>query len=172
MIYESGIYIVKKEDIKSFLREVKSKYKNIEFFLPEEYIFRYFDKQNTHKMIFLGSGYKERSFNNHECIQVSWRNPRSYKEIKDETEILLKKGCKFSNNICYVYQKEGQEEELYNLLLTSYDKNFAFDTLLEKYREMGVEVLSETTLKNNFLANEGFQKVKNYIKTKEQLKEK
>ena len=52
MIYESGIYIVKKEDIKSFLKEVKSKYKNIEFFLPEEYIFRYFDKQNTHKIIF------------------------------------------------------------------------------------------------------------------------
>lgn len=172
MIYESGIYIVKKEDIKSFLKEVKSKYKNIEFFLPEEYIFRYFDKQNTHKIIFLGSGYNERNFNNHECIQVSWRNPKSYKEIKDESEKLVKNGCKFSNNICYVYQKAGQEEELYNLLLTSYDKNFAFDTLLEKYREMGVEVLSETTLKNNFLANEVFQKVKNYIKTKEQLKEK
>ena len=52
MLYGSGIYIVSKDDMASFLEEVKQQYKDIDWFLPEEYIYRYFDKRDTHKLVF------------------------------------------------------------------------------------------------------------------------
>lgn len=41
MLYGSGIYIVRKDDMASFLDEVKQQYKDIDWFLPEEYIYRF-----------------------------------------------------------------------------------------------------------------------------------
>ena len=40
-------------------------------------------------------------------------------------------------------------ESIYNILITSYDKNFAFEAFLEKIKEFGAEILSQTELKEN-----------------------
>ena len=55
MLYGSGIYIVSENDMPDFLNEVKKEYKDIEWFLPENYIYRYFNKNDTHKLVFLGN---------------------------------------------------------------------------------------------------------------------
>ena len=54
MLYGSGIYIVSENDMPDFLNEVKKEYKDIEWFLPEGYIYRYFNKNDTHKLVFFG----------------------------------------------------------------------------------------------------------------------
>lgn len=38
MLYGSGIYIVSKDDMASFLEEVKQQYRDIDWFLPEGFI--------------------------------------------------------------------------------------------------------------------------------------
>ena len=48
MLYGSGIYIVSENDMPDFLNEVKKEYKDIEWFLQEGYIYRYFNKNDTH----------------------------------------------------------------------------------------------------------------------------
>ena len=71
MLYGSGIYIVSKDDMASFLEEVKQQYKDIDWFLPEEYIYRYFDKRDTHKLVFLGNEVHSKSYNKHKAIRFS-----------------------------------------------------------------------------------------------------
>ena len=58
-------------------------------------------------------------------------------------------------------------ESIYNILVTSYDKNFAFEVLLEKIKEFGAEILSQTELKEKFITCEDYEKVRIYIKPKE-----
>ena len=167
MLYRSGIYIVSKDDMASFLEEVKQQYKDIDWFLPEEYIYRYFDKQDTHKLVFLGNGDKSKSYNKHKVKQISWQNPKSYNEAIDSAKYMSKKGCRYSNNYWYVYKKSIDIESIYNILVTSYDKNFAFEVLLEKIKEFGAEILSLTELKEKFITCEDYEKVRIYIKPKE-----
>lgn len=57
MLYGSGIYIVSKDDMASFLEEVKQQYRDIDWFLPEGFIYRYFDKRDTHKLVFFRKRY-------------------------------------------------------------------------------------------------------------------
>lgn len=167
MLYGSGIYIVSKDDMPDFLKEVKKEYKDIEWFLPEDYIYRYFNKNDTHKLVFLGSGDKSKSYNKHKVKQISWQNPKSYNEAIDSAKYMSKKGCRYSNNYWYVYKKSIDIESIYNILVTSYDKNFAFEVLLEKVKEFGAEVLSLTELKEKFITCEDYEKVRIYIKPKE-----
>ena len=63
-------------------------------------------------------------------------------------------------------------ESIYNILVTSYDKNFAFEVLLEKIKEFGAEILSQTELKEKFITCEDYEKVRIYIKLKENKDEK
>lgn len=172
MLYGSGIYIVSENDIPDFLNEVKKEYKDIEWFLPERYIYRYFNKNDTHKLVFLGNGDKSKSYNKHKVKQISWQNPKSYNEAIDSAKYMSKKGCRYSNNYWYVYKKSIDIESIYNILVTSYDKNFAFEVFLEKIKEFGAEILSRTELKEKFIICEDYEKVRIYIKPKENKDEK
>lgn len=172
MLYGSGIYIVSENDIPDFLNEVKKEYKDIEWFLPEMYIYRYFNKNDTHKLVFLGNGDKSKSYNKHKVKQISWQNPKSYNEAIDSAKYMSKKGCRYSNNYWYVYKKSIDIESIYNILVTSYDKNFAFEVFLEKIKEFGAEILSRTELKEKFIICEDYEKVRIYIKPKENKDEK
>ena len=172
MLYGSGIYIVSENDIPDFLNEVKKEYKDIEWFLPERYIYRYFNKNDTHKLVFLGNGDKSKSYNKHKVKQISWQNPKSYNEAIDSAKYMSKKGCRYSNNYWYVYKKSIDVESIYNILVTSYDKNFAFEVFLEKIKEFGAEILSRTELKEKFIICEDYEKVRIYIKPKENKDEK
>ena len=147
MLYGSGIYIVSKDDMASFLDEVKQQYKDIDWFLPEEYIYRYFDRRDTHKF--------------------SWQNPKPYNQALDSAKHMVKKGCRYSNNYWWVYRKFSEIESLYNILVSSYDKEFAFEAFLNKLKEFGAEILSATELKNKFITCEPYDKVRIYIKPKE-----
>ena len=167
MLYGSGIYIVSENDMPDFLNEVKKEYKDIEWFLPEGYIYRYFNKNDTHKLVFLGNGDKSKSYNKHKVKQISWQNPKSYSEVIDSAKYMSKKGCRYSNNYWYVYKKSIDIESIYNILITSYDKNFAFEAFLEKIKEFGAEILSQTELKEKFITCEDYEKVRIYIKPKE-----
>lgn len=167
MLYGSGIYIVSKDDMASFLEEVKQQYRDIDWFLPEEFIYRYFDKRDTHKLVFLGNGMLSKEFNKHKVTQISWQNPKSYSEAIDSAKYMSKKGCRYSNNYWYVYKKSIDIESIYNILITSYDKNFAFEAFLEKIKEFGAEILSQTELKEKFITCEDYEKVRIYIKPKE-----
>ena len=167
MLYGSGIYIVSENDMPDFLNEVKKEYKDIEWFLPEGYIYRYFNKNDTHKLVFLGNGDKSKSYNKHKVKQISWQNPKTYNEAIDSAKYMSKKGCRYSNNYWYVYKKSINIESIYNILVTSYDKNFAFEVLLEKIKEFGAEVLSQTELKEKFITCEDYEKVRIYIKPRE-----
>ena len=172
MLYGSGIYIVSENDMPDFLNEVKKEYKDIEWFLPENYIYRYFNKNDTHKLVFLGNGDKSKSYNKHKVKQISWQNPKSYNEAIDSAKYMSKKGCRYSNNYWYVYKKSIDIESIYNILVTSYDKNFAFEVFLEKIKEFGTEILSRTELKEKFIICEDYEKVRIYIKPKENKDEK
>lgn len=172
MLYGSGIYIVSENDMPDFLNEVKKEYKDIEWFLPENYIYRYFNKNDTHKLVFLGNGDKSKSYNKHKVKQISWQNPKSYSEAIDTAKYRSKKGCRYSNNYWYVYKKSIDIESIYNILITSYDKNFAFEAFLEKIKEFGAEILSQTELKEKFITCEDYEKVRIYIKPKENKDEK
>lgn len=167
MLYGSGIYIVSENDMPDFLNEVKKEYKDIEWFLPEDYIYRYFNKNDTHKLVFLGNREHSKGYNKHKVTQISWQNPKSYNEATDSAKYMSKKGCRYSNNYWYVYKKSIDIESIYNILVTSYDKNFAFEVLLEKVKEFGAEVLSKTELKEKFITCEPYEKVRIYIETKE-----
>lgn len=167
MLYGSGIYIVSENDMPDFLNEVKKEYKDIEWFLPEGYIYRYFNKNDTHKLVFLGNGDKSKSYNKHKVKQISWQNPKSYNEAIDSAKYMSKKGCRYSNNYWYVYKKSIDIESIYNILVTSYDKNFAFEVFLEKIKEFGAEILSRTELKEKFITCEDYEKIRIYIKPKE-----
>lgn len=167
MLYGSGIYIVSKEDMASFLEEVKQQYKDIDWFLPEEYIYRYFDKRDTHKLVFLGNEVHSKSYNKHKVTQISWQNPKPYNQALDSAKHMVKKGCKYSNNYWYVYRKYSEIESVYNILVSSYDKEFAFEAFLNKLKEIGAEILSDTELKNKFITCEPYEKVRIYIKPKE-----
>lgn len=166
MLYGSGIYIVSENDMPDFLNEVKKEYKDIEWFLPEGYIYRYFNKNDTHKLVFLGNGDKSKNYNKHKVKQISWQNPKSYNEVIDSAKYMSKKGCRYSNNYWYVYKKSIDIEAIYNILVTSYDKNFAFEVFLEKIKEFGAEILSRTELKDKFITCEDYEKVRIYIKPK------
>ena len=85
---------------------------------------------------------------------------------------MSKKGCRYSNNYWYVYKKSIDIESIYNILITSYDKNFAFEAFLEKVKEFGAEILSQTELKEKFITCEDYEKVRIYIKPKENKDEK
>ena len=172
MLYGSGIYIVSENDMPDFLNEVKKEYKDIEWFLQERYIYRYFNKNDTHKLVFLGNGDKSKSYNKHKMKQISWQNPKSYSEAIDSAKYMSKKGCRYSNNYWYVYKKSIDIESIYNILVTSYDKNFAFEVFLEKIKEFGAEILSRTELKEKFITCEDYEKVRIYIKLKENKDEK
>lgn len=167
MLYGSGIYIVSENDMPDFLNEVKKEYKDIEWFLPEDYIYRYFNKNDTHKLVFLGNREHSKGYNKHKVTQISWQNPKSYNEAIDSAKYMSKKGCRYSNNYWYVYKKSIDIESIYNILVTSYDKNFAFEVFLEKIKEFGAEILSATELKNKFITCEPYEKVRIYIKPKE-----
>ena len=167
MLYGSGIYIVSKDDMASFLEEVKQQYKDIDWFLPEEYIYRHFDNRDTHKLVFLGNGMLSKEFNKHKVTQISWQNPKPYEQALDSARHMVKKGCKYSNNHWQVYRKFGEIDSLYNILVSSYDKEFAFEAFLNKLKEIGAEILSATELKNKFIACESYEKVRIYIKPKE-----
>lgn len=91
MLYGSGIYIVSKDDMASFLDEVKQQYKDIDWFLPEEYIYRYFDRRDTHKLVFLGNEVHSKSYNKHKVTQISWQNPKPYNQALDSANIWLKR---------------------------------------------------------------------------------
>lgn len=84
-----------------------------------------------------------------------------------QQSICLKKGCRYSNNYWYVYKKSIDIESIYNILVTSYDKKFAFEVFLEKIKEFGAEILSQTELKEKFIICEDYEKVRIYIKPKE-----
>lgn len=167
MLYGSGIYIVSKDDMASFLDEVKQQYKDIDWFLPEEYIYRYFDKQDTHKLVFLGNEVHSKSYNKHKVTQISWQNPKPYNKALDSAKHMVKKGCRYSNNYWWVYRKFSEIESLYNILVRSYDKEFAFEAFLNKLKEFRADILSITELKNKFITSESYDKVRIYIKPKE-----
>lgn len=167
MLYGSGIYIVSENDMPDFLNEVKKEYKDIEWFLPESYIYNHFNKYNTHKLVFLGNGERPKSYNKHKVKQISWQNPKNYESAIDSAKYMTKKGCKYSNNNWLVYKKMNDTESIYNLLVSSYDKNFAFEALLEKFREIGAEVLDAIELKKNFVDGIDYNKVRIYIKPRE-----
>lgn len=167
MLYGSGIYIVSKDDMASFLEEVKQQYKDIDWFLPEEYIYRYFDKRDTHKLVFLGNEIHSKSYNKHKVTQISWQNPNPYNQALDSAKHMVKKGCRYFNNYWWVYRKFSEIESLYNILVSSYDKEFAFETFLDKLKEFGADILSITELKNKFISSEPYEKVRIYIKPKE-----
>lgn len=167
MLYGSGIYIVSKDDMASFLEEVKQQYRYIDWFLPEEFIYRYFDKRDTHKLVFLGNGMLSKEFNKHKVTQISWQNPKPYEAALDSARYMVKKGCKYSNNYWQVYRRFGEIESIYNILVSSYDKEFALEALLNKLKELGAEILSSTELKNKFITCEPYEKVRIYIKPKE-----
>lgn len=167
MLYGSGIYIVSKDDMASFLEEVKQQYRYIDWFLPEEFIYRYFDKRDTHKLVFLGNGMLSKEFNKHKVTQISWQNPKPYEAALDSARYMVKKGCKYSNNYWQVYRRFGEIESIYNILVSSYDKEFAFEAFLNKLKELGAEILSSTELKNKFITCEPYDKVRIYIKPKE-----
>lgn len=167
MLYGSGIYIVSENDMPDFLNDVKKEYKDIEWFLPESYIYNHFNKYNTHKLVFLGAGEKSKSYNKHKVKQISWQNPKKYESAIDSAKYMSKKGCKYSNNYWYVYKKSTDIESIYNILVTSYDKNFAFEAFSEKIKEFGAEILSQTKLKEKFITCEDYEKVRIYIKPKE-----
>ena len=167
MLYGSGIYIVSKEDMASFLDEVKQQYKDIDWFLPEEYIYRYFDKRDTHKLVFLGNEVHSKSYNKHKVTQISWQNPKPYNQALDSAKHMVKKGCRYSNNYWQVYRRFSEIESLYNILVSAYDKEFAFEAFLNKLKEFGTEILSATELKNKFITCEPYDKVRIYIKPKE-----
>ena len=167
MLYGSGIYIVSKDDKASFLEEVKQQYRYIDWFLPEEFIYRYFDKRDTHKLVFLGNGMLSKEFNKHKVTQISWQNPKPYEAALDSARYMVKKGCKYSNNYWQVYRRFGEIESIYNILVSSYDKEFAFEAFLNKLKELGAEILSSTELKNKFITCEPYEKVRIYIKPKE-----
>ena len=133
---------------------------------------RYFNKNDTHKLVFLGNGDKSKSYNKHKVKQISWQNPKSYNEAIDSAKYMSKKGCRYSNNYWYVYKKSIDIESIYNILVTSYDKNFAFEVFLEKIKEFGAEILSRTELKEKFIICEDYEKVRIYIKPKENKDEK
>lgn len=143
MLYGSGIYIVSKDDMASFLEEVKQQYKDIDWFLPEEYIYRYFDKRDTHKLVFLGNEAHSKSYNKHKVTQISWQNPKPYNQALDSAKHMVKKGCRYSNNYWWVYRRFSEIESLYNILV------------------------SATELKNKFITSEPYEKVRIYIKPKE-----
>lgn len=143
MLYGSGIYIVSKDDMASFLEEVKQQYRDIDWFLPEEFIYRYFDKRDTHKLVFLGNGMLSKEFNKHKVTQISWQNPKPYEAALDSARYMVKKGCKYSNNYWQVYRRFGEIESIYNILVSS------------------------TELKNKFITCEPYEKVRIYIKPKE-----
>ena len=166
MLYGSGIYIVSKDNMASFLEEVKQQYKDIDWFLPEEYIYRYFDNRDTHKLVFLGNGMLSKEFNKHKVTQISWQNPKPYDQALDSAKHMTKKGCKYSNNYWWVYKRFSEIESIYNILVSSYDKEFAFEAFLNKLKEIGAEILSATELKNKFIACESYEKVRIYIKPK------
>ena len=167
MLYRSGIYIVSKDDMASFLEEVKQQYKDIDWFLPEEYIYRYFDKQDTHKLVFLGNEVHSKSYNKHKVTQISWQNPKPYNQALDSAKHMVKKGCRYSNNYWWVYRRFSEIESLYNILVSAYDKEFAFETFLNKLKEFGADILSTTELKSKFITCEPYEKVRIYIKPKE-----
>ena len=167
MLYGSGIYIVSKDDMASFLEEVKQQYRDIDWFLPEEFIYRYFDKRDTHKLVFLGNGMLSKEFNKHKVTQISWQNPKPYEAALDSARYMVKKGCKYSNNYWQVYRRFGEIESIYNILVSSYDKEFAFEAFLNKLKELGAQILSSTELKNKFITCEPYEKVRIYIKPKE-----
>ena len=167
MLYGSGIYIVSKDDMASFLEEVKQQYRDIDWFLPEGFIYRYFDSRDTHKLVFLGNGMLSKEFNKHKVTQISWQNPKPYDQALDSARHMVKKGCKYSNNYWRVYKRFSEIESLYNILVSSYDKEFAFEAFLNKLKEFGAEILSATELKNKFIACESYEKVRIYIKPKE-----
>lgn len=167
MLYGSGIYIVSKDDMASFLEEVKQQYKDIDWFLPEEYIYRYFDKRDTHKLVFLGNEVHSKSYNKHKVTQISWQNPKPYDQALSSAKHMVKKGCRYSNNYWWVYRRFSEIESLYNILVSAYDKEFAFEAFLNKLKEFGAEILSATELKNKFIACESYEKVRIYIKPKE-----
>lgn len=52
-------------------------------------------------------------------------------------------------------------------MVSSYDKEFAFEAFLNKLKELGAEILSSTELKNKFITCEPYEKVRIYIKPKE-----
>ena len=99
--------------------------------------------------------------------QISWQNPKSYSEAIESAKYMSKKGCRYSNNYWYVYKKSTDIESIYNILVTSYDKNFAFEAFLEKIKEFGAEILSRTELKEKFITCEDYEKVRIYIKPKD-----
>lgn len=167
MLYGSGIYIVSKDDMASFLEEVKQQYRDIDWFLPEEFIYRYFDKRDTHKLVFLGNGMLSKEFNKHKVTQISWQNPKPYEVALDSARYMVKKGCKYSNNYWQVYRGFGEIESIYNILVSSYDKEFAFEAFLNKLKELGAQILSSTELKNKFITCEPYEKIRIYIKPKE-----
>lgn len=80
---------------------------------------------------------------------------------------MVKKGCRYSNNYWWVYRKFSEIESLYNILVSSYDKEFAFEAFLNKLKEFGADILSITELKNKFITCEPYDKVRIYIKPKE-----
>ena len=167
MLYGSGIYIVSKDDMASFLKEVKQQYKDIEWFLPEEYIYRYFDRWETHKLVFLGEGPQKEEYNKHKVVQISWQNPMDYKGALYAAQKRAKNGCLYSNNCWREYKKTSEIEDIYNILVNSYDKEFAFEAFLNKLKEIGVEILSATELKNKFITCEPYEKIRICIKPKE-----
>lgn len=52
-------------------------------------------------------------------------------------------------------------------MVSSYDKEFAFEAFLNKLKEFGADILSITELKNKFITCEPYDKVRIYIKPKE-----
>lgn len=164
MLYGSGIYIVSKDNVAQFIEEVTQQYKDIDWFLPEEYIYRYFDKRDTHKLVFLGNEVHSKSYNKHKVTQISWQNPKPYDEALNSAKHMAKNGCRYSNNCWWVYRKFSEIESLYNILISSYDKEFAFEAFLDKLKEIGAEILSATELKNKFITCKPYEEIKIYIK--------
>lgn len=52
-------------------------------------------------------------------------------------------------------------------MVSAYDKEFAFETFLNKLKEFGADILSTTELKSKFITCEPYEKVRIYIKPKE-----
>ena len=91
MLYGSGIYIVSKDDMASFLEEVKQQYRDIDWFLPEEFIYRYFDKRDTHKLVFLGNGMLSKEFTNTKLLKFRGKILSLMKQLWIQQDIWLKR---------------------------------------------------------------------------------
>lgn len=160
MLHGSGIYIVSSQNLDDFLNEVTKTYPKIESFNPLPYAKRYFDENDTHKIMLIGEGAHDKKYNNHECKKLSWINPASKKATIEKAKRLAKSGCKYANNIFYIYE-EDRNEAIYKLLNKSYNLELAYSVIKDKLDKCNI--INEEKFKQCFMNHESYDEAKKYL---------